>query len=70
MNLTLMGFMSPPNKDTKMAEKILLITIIIPTICYVVNAGLSVYNGQPYFGLMWFGYALANCAILKTQGIV
>jgi len=51
-------------------EKILLVTIVIPTICYIANAGLSVANSQPWFGLMWFGYALANVAILKTQGIV
>jgi hypothetical protein len=53
-----------------MLDKALMITVILPTLCYFLAACLSLAKSQPWFALMWCGYAVANFAIMKNQGIL
>lgn len=53
-----------------MLENALIITVVIPTICYFIAGVLQTYMGNPWHGLMWIAYSIANFAIMKGQGII
>jgi len=53
-----------------MIEKTLILTTVIPTACYFINAMLQYSQAEKWYALMWLGYAVANFAIMKGQGII
>jgi hypothetical protein len=53
-----------------MIENLLTLIVIVPTLCYTIAGGLFIYQGNAWAGIMWLGYAVANIAIMKQQGLL
>jgi len=52
-----------------MINNLLLIVLIVPTVCYALASCIWVYQGNNWAAIMWAGYAVANIAIMKQQGL-
>ncbi len=51
-------------------DMLLVIGTVIPTVCYAGLATIFLMQNDPWYALVWAGYASANIGLIKMSGII
>ncbi len=51
-------------------DTLLVIGTVIPTVCYAGLAVVFLVQANPWYALVWAGYASANIGLIKMSGII